>query len=85
MLRKELEQVYGRLAIANRGTLLGPPLMKSGTGKVDFNVELPPTADSEKLFNSMVNNGKEIKVKVSYMAHLPIKMENEAHVWEIAS
>ena len=44
-LRNELEDIYSQLAVANKGTLLGPPLTKSGTRQVDMNLELPPGVD----------------------------------------
>jgi len=83
--RDELEQIYSQLAVANKGTLLGPPLLKTGAGEVDMKLDLPPSADPENLFNKTLNKGKEIQVKVSYHAHLPKALEGKAHVWEIAS
>jgi hypothetical protein len=84
-LREELEHIYRQLAVANKGTLLGPPLLKSGTGEVDMKLELPPAVVPEELFNKTLNKGKEIQVKVSYHANFPKELEKEAHVWEITS
>lgn len=83
-LREELEHIYRQLAVANKGTLLGPPLLNSATGEVDMKLELPPAVDPKELFSKTLNKGKEIQVKVSYHAHLPKELEKEAHAWEIA-
>lgn len=83
--RSELEKTYMQLKIANTGTLLGPPLMKPGTGSVDMKLEIPPETDTGTMVNSIMKKGKKIKVEVSYLNKLPGKLEEEAHVWQFAS
>ena len=83
--RNELERIYSQLAVANKGTLLGPPLMKPGSGEVDMKLELPPEVDPEEIVDRILNKGKEMQVKVNYLAQLPTKLEEEAHAWEIDS
>ncbi|NOZ11253.1 MAG: hypothetical protein GXP09_09480 [Gammaproteobacteria bacterium] len=73
--RNDLESAYEKLAIANTGTLLGPPLMKSGTGQVDMKVELPTEGQLENPLTSIMKAGKEIKINVSYILHLPNPIE----------
>lgn len=82
-LRKELEDIAAQLELANKGTLLGPPLVKQGTGQVDMKCELPPEVDTDAVMKRMRN--KKIKVNVSYLDNLPENLELEAHVWSIAS
>ena len=79
------KQIYSQLAVANKGTLLGPPLLKPGTGEFDMKLELPPSADSDSLFNKVLHKGKEVQINVSYHSHFPGDLEKEAHVWEITS
>ncbi|MES9906529.1 MAG: hypothetical protein ABW168_28090 [Sedimenticola sp.] len=81
-LRNDLESAYEKLAIANTGTLLGPPLMKSDTGQVDMRVELPNENQQQNPLGPIMDTGIEIKVNLSYISHLPKKLEKQAHVWQ---
>lgn len=83
--RNDLENTYEKLALANTGTLLGPPLLKSSTGQVDMKVELPGEDDSKNLLSPIMASGKEIKVNLSYISHLPKPIESQAHVWHYSS
>ncbi len=82
-LRNELEDIYSQLAVANKGTLLGPPLKKSGTQQVDMILELPPGVDSKVVFEKIINKGEKIRIKVDYLSHLPKNLEEEAHTWQV--
>jgi len=83
-LRNELEDIYSQLAVANKGTLLGPPLMKSGNVPVAFNLELPPGVNpKEDVFEKITNKGKEIRIQINYLSHLPKNLEEEAHAWQV--
>lgn len=81
-LRNELEGIATQLELANKGTLLGPPLMKPGTNQVDMKLELPPEFDPNGIMKKMLN--KELKVHVSYLKSLPDNLEREACVWSLA-
>lgn len=45
-LQNRLEDIYSQLNTANKGGLLGPPLVKLGTSKVDMKLELPHSSDA---------------------------------------
>jgi len=79
--RDDLETIATQLEVANRGTLLGPPLMRGPTGQVDMPFELPPGSDLEALLKTIQNSGKQVVVDVSYLDKLPLPLEPEAHVW----
>ncbi len=83
--RNDLESTCVKLAVANTGTLLGPPLMKGSSGQVDMKIELPDGEQSKNLLGYIMNTGKEIKVNVTYISHLPKPIESQAHVWQSVS
>lgn len=82
-LREELQAAVRELRTANTGTLLGPPLMKKGTGQVDMRLEIPPTFDHEVLMSTVMN--RELIVEVSYLDVLPAEFEPQAVVWSRVS
>lgn len=83
MFRRELEQTVGTLRVANIGTLLGPPLMKTGTKKMNMNIEVLPGQDQSELMRKMI--GQSVIVDVKYLPKLPDVLEPEASVWSNAS
>jgi hypothetical protein len=71
------------LQVANTGTLLGPPLIKTGTSQVDMRVEIPPGTDGRAILDSIV--GRNLTVDVKYLPELPTPLESWAVVWPFAS
>ena len=81
-LREDLETIAAQLEVANRGTLLGPPLIKGRTGEVDMPFELPPgSSNPMTLLKTIQTSGQRMIVDVSYLDKLPLPPEPEAHVW----
>ncbi len=81
-LRDKLEDVTKQLELANKGTLLGPPLMKRGTGDIRMVLELPPEFDANEIMKKLYQ--EEIIVKVSYIQSFPGKLERESYVWSFS-
>jgi len=81
--RNKLDDIYKKLLAANTGTLLGPPLIKAGTTKVDMNIELPPNVNSKDLIDTIIKQGRVI-IDVSYLTQLPDVLEEEAQVWDMS-
>jgi hypothetical protein len=78
-LRSDLEKTATLLEGANTGTLLGPPLVRPGTNKVDMRVEVPPGLDLGAMMKPMLN--QTTKVDVTYHDNLPANLEAEAIIW----
>ena len=78
--RQELESVTFQLRLATSGTLLGPPLMKPETNKIDMKLEIPPGYEADSIL-SEIANGRETTLKVSYHDSLPDRIEKEAVIW----
>jgi hypothetical protein len=78
-LRTELRDVVEGLRIANMGTLLGPPVVRRATGKVQMNMELLPGRNVDSLLQDFM--GQRHKVNVSYRPSLPDPIEPEAVLW----
>ncbi|GEM_PF-709954 len=80
-LRKDLEKIAGQLELANRGTLLGPPLMRADGKKIDMNCEIPETKldHRDKMKDFMSKN--DLLLKVSYLQNFPIIIEKNAVIW----
>ncbi|WP_420426816.1 hypothetical protein [Algiphilus sp.] len=79
--KTELTDTAARLKVATTGTLLGPPMIRSGTGHVDMKMEVPPGTDPETLMSRMGCRGVEMSIKVNYLNALPEPIEPEAIVW----
>ncbi len=84
-LREDLEMIAAQLEVANRGTLLGPPLMRGRTGEVDTTFEFPPGTDPVALLKTIKNSGNQAIVDVSYLDRLPHLLEPEAQMWILPS
>ncbi|KFI23740.1 hypothetical protein [Nitrosococcus oceani] len=80
-LKTELTDTAARLKFATAGTLLGPPMILSGTRNVDMKMETPPGSDPETLMKRMGGSGIEMSIKVNYLNALPGPIEPEAIVW----
>jgi len=74
-LRTDLLKTASLLEGANTGTLLGPPLMRRGTSKVDMRLEVPPGVDLKEMMKPML---KPTSVNVTYHESLPKEIEAEA-------
>lgn len=83
--RNELEEIFEKLVMANTGTLLGPPLMKKGTGQVEMNSEILDGVESNNVQNHIKITGENVTINVSYLIELPKTIEKEAYVWSIDS
>jgi len=83
--REDLETITAQLELANRGTLLGPPLMRGSTGRVDMRLEMPPGTDPIAVLKPVRDSGKHMMIKVNYLDKLPVPLEPEAQVWILAS
>lgn len=83
MFRHELLTTARELRIANTGTLLGPPLMKSGTRNVQMSLEMPPGSEADEIMKKIT--GQDLTVDISYPDALPEILEPEASVWPNAS
>lgn len=82
-LRNELGEARTELEFANTGTLLGPPLLKKSTGKVDMKLEILPGEDPRQAASLVA--GREVLIDVSYPRTLPDRLEKEAMVWRRVS
>lgn len=81
-LHSELQYIARELEIVNKGTLLGPPLFKRGTGKGGMNLELSTGDDAEELIKLFRN--KKFRVNVSYIDSFPSELEAKAHQWNFS-
>lgn len=77
--RRDLERTVTALRAANVGTLLGPPLMKTGTREISMNIEILPGLDQGALDKGLV--GQSVVVDIKYLPKLPDVLEPEALVW----
>ncbi len=82
--RDDLETIAAQLEVANRGTLLGPPLMRGRTGQVDMPFELPPGTHLTALLKRIQGSGNQVIVDVSYLDKLPLPVEPEAYLWNLS-
>ena len=70
--RALLEGVCSDLALANKGTLLGPPLLNRKTGQIKMQIEMPEGNDSHcQKVKSTVRNGADHIVEVQYYEEFP--------------
>ena len=78
--RQDLEVIVAQLDGANRGTLLGPPLVRHEGRKalIDMRLELPGGTDPRAAFSS-----KFQKLRVTYLDRLPSILEPQAHIWNV--
>jgi len=83
--REDLETIAAQLELANRGTLLGPPLMRGRTGRVDMRLEMPPGTDPMAVFKPVRDSGKHMTIKVNYLDKLPVPLESEAQIWSLTN
>lgn len=79
-LRNDLRETAFMLRVANIGTLLGPPLMKPGTTRVQMNSEIPPGCK----LGAWREIGPRFAMNVSYPTSLPDPIEPEAIVWTVS-
>lgn len=72
-MRTYLESVYAELEKANKGTLLGPPLLNKRTGQVEVKVEF--SSDEEKmLLTNALKPGLQNILGVGYLDDIPDKL-----------
>jgi len=69
--REFLEQVYAKLQKANRGTLLGIPVLERKTNRVHLEMETRPGENIEDLQRKMGELGERLMVEVNYLDDLP--------------
>lgn len=69
--REFLEQVYAKLQKANRGTLLGIPVLERKTNSVHLEMETRPGENIEDLQRKMGELGERLMVEVNYLDDLP--------------
>lgn len=69
--REFLEQVYIKLQKANRGTLLGIPVLERKTNSVHLEMEARPGENIEDLQRKMGELGERLLVEVNYLDDLP--------------
>ena len=69
--RSYLEDVYSELSMANRGSLLGPPLRDRRTGRVSLFVESAEGEDPRVLLKALGKKGEKRLVRVRYLDNLP--------------
>ncbi|MDP6816535.1 MAG: hypothetical protein QF449_00665 [Alphaproteobacteria bacterium] len=78
-LRKNLENTAAQLELANKGTLLGPPLLNPRSGNVDMKIEFTSKLDIDVILRKIMDN--TINVRVEYLDAVPDKFKEEAHIW----
>ena len=66
-----LERVYQDAEKANKGTLLGPPLIHSATARVTLNAEAIDGQDPNKLLKQFGRKGMQAIIKVNYLDTFP--------------
>ena len=71
IFRTRLESVYTDLAIANRGTLLGPPLWNPKTRQMQMPMEILHDEDTNYKKLVSIKKGTELIIKVDYRETLP--------------
>jgi hypothetical protein len=78
--REDLEVIAAQLDGANRGTLLGPPLVRheGRTTWIDMRLELLGGTDPRHAFLN-----KRQKLRVNYLERLPSIFEPQAHIWSV--
>ena len=81
--RAELTKTAAALIIANRGTLLGPPMLRKTEERLflEINVEL----DFEEALRSALGppTGEAMALEISYPPSLPDHVEPEALLWNL--
>jgi hypothetical protein len=75
----DLRNTADQLRIANTGTLLGPPLQKKGSKKVDMKLQLPPDSNVAETLKSLMH--RPFHVHVEYLDKLPEPLEPQAAAW----
>jgi len=70
-IREFLERVYTKLQKANRGTLLGIPVLERKTNRVHLEMEARPGENIEDLQRKMGELGERLMVEVNYLDDLP--------------
>lgn len=70
-MRTFLENAYVKLEKANRGNLLGPPIMHYKTGKVDLTIEIDNEEEEALLTEFLPKMGEKTTVKVQYIDDIP--------------
>lgn len=69
--RNFLEEVYSELEIANKGTVLGVPMLDRKTRTIEMTVEPAEKEEVKSLFKRIGNPGSVIKVRVTYLDESP--------------
>lgn len=69
--REFLEQVYAELEKANKGTLLGVPVLQRKTNSVHLEIETKPGESIEDLQSKLGGLGERVLIKVNYLDDLP--------------
>lgn len=69
--RQFLEQVYRELQKANKGTLLGIPVLERKTNKVHLEMETRPGENIEDLQKKIGELGERLMVAVEYLDDIP--------------
>lgn len=69
--REFLEQVYAGLEKANKGTLLGVPVLERKTNRVHMEMETKPGENIEDLQRKLGELGERILIEVNYLDDLP--------------
>lgn len=71
MTKSFLEDIYGELEIANKGTLLGPPLYNPKIGRFDLPIEYFEDYDPQEILERIGGMGKQIIFKIDYPDEYP--------------
>jgi hypothetical protein len=71
-MRIFLESVYIELEKANKGHLLGPPIVHKETGKVDMSVECDTEEEGEMLLKFLPDMGERAIIRVKYLDDIPL-------------
>ena len=85
--REDLEIIAAQLEGANRGTLLGPPLVRKqgGSAHIAMNIELLPGSDATTVLRTLKASTRLLTFRVKYLERLPVPLEPEAYVWNPSS
>jgi len=71
--RDFLEVMYSELEIANKGTVLGVPLVNKKKRSIEMMVEPAQDENVKSLYKRVGSTGSTIKIRVDYLDNLPPK------------
>jgi hypothetical protein len=73
-MRIFLESAYIELEKANKGNLLGPPILHKKTGKVDMTLEADTEEEGAMLLKFLPSIGERSIIRVKYLEDIPLTL-----------